>query len=104
MSDGICIVPQKLQKSSKVLLQKETYFKGKKKNRRSEARYNPLTVLLNGSYDVLQFGGMLLSTRTGLGVFIKEPKFNRLTMLTFLFVTIGGMILGPLVLNYAFNE
>lgn len=62
----------------------------------------PAVVLL--LHVAFMFGGMLLSTRTGLEVFTKDPKFGKLTMLTFLCVTIGGMILGPLVLNYAFNE
>lgn len=62
----------------------------------------PAAVLL--LHIAFMFGGMLLSTRTGLEVFVKEPRFTRLTGLSFIFLTIGGMILGPLVLNYAFNE
>lgn len=62
----------------------------------------PAAVLL--LHIAFMFGGMLLSTRTGLEVFVKEPAFTRLTDLTFIFLTVGGMILGPLVLNYAFNE
>lgn len=62
----------------------------------------PAAVLL--LHIAFMFGGMLLSTRTGLEAFTKEPKYNRLTTLTFLCVTVGGMILGPVVLNYAFNE
>jgi len=50
------------------------------------------------------FIGMLLSARTGLEMFTKEPIYKKLTYLTFIVITIGGMILGPLVLNYAFNE
>lgn len=50
------------------------------------------------------FSGMLLSARTGLEMFAKQPAFKNLTYLTFVVITIGGMIFGPLVLNYAFNE
>lgn len=53
---------------------------------------------------LFMFTGMLLATRTGLETFLKEPQLQRLTDLTFITLTIGGMILGPLVLNYAFNE
>ncbi len=52
----------------------------------------------------LMFTGMLLATRTGLETFLAEPKLKRLTDLTFLCITAGGMVLGPLVLKYAFNE
>lgn len=61
----------------------------------------PAVVLL--MHIAFMFGGMLLSTRTGLEVFVKDPKFKRMTDLTFIFLTIGGMILGPLMLKYAFG-
>jgi hypothetical protein len=50
------------------------------------------------------FTGMLLSARTGLEMFTKQPVYAKLSYFTFIVITIGGMILGPLVLNYAFNE
>jgi hypothetical protein len=50
------------------------------------------------------FIGMLLSTRAGLEFFAKEPSFKKITYATFGVITLGGMILGPLVLNFAFNE
>jgi hypothetical protein len=50
------------------------------------------------------FIGMLLSARTGLEIFAKEPSVKRLTTLTFIVITFGGMVMGPLVLKYAFNE
>lgn len=62
----------------------------------------PAVVLL--LHVAFMFGGMLLSTRTGLEVFLKDPNVKRLTDMTLLFITIGGLILGPVVLNYAFNE
>jgi hypothetical protein len=50
------------------------------------------------------FGAMLLSTRTGLEYFNDGKKFKSLTILTFIFVIIGGFIFGPIVQKYAFGE
>jgi hypothetical protein len=50
------------------------------------------------------FGAMLLSTRTGLEYFNEGKKFKPLTILTFIFVIIGGFILGPIIQYYAFGE
>jgi hypothetical protein len=50
------------------------------------------------------FGAMLLSTRTGLEYFNRGKKFKSLTILTFIFVIIGGFILGPIAQYYAFGE
>jgi hypothetical protein len=50
------------------------------------------------------FGAMLLSTRTGLEYFNEGKKFKLLTILTFVFVIIGGFIFGPIVQKYAFGE
>ncbi len=49
------------------------------------------------------FGAMLLSTRTGLEIFNKEPKFKNLTFVTLLFLFIGGGIFGPITQYYAFD-
>jgi hypothetical protein len=49
------------------------------------------------------FGAMLLSTRTGLEFFNEGKKFKLLTILTFIFVIIGGFIFGPIVQKYAFD-
>jgi hypothetical protein len=50
------------------------------------------------------FGAMLLSTRTGLEYFNEGKNFKLLTILTFIFVIIGGFIFGPIVQKYAFGE
>lgn len=50
------------------------------------------------------FGAMLLSTRTGLEYFNDGKKFKPLTILTFIFVIVGGFIFGPIVQKYAFGE
>jgi hypothetical protein len=49
------------------------------------------------------FGAMLLSARTGLEYFDDGKKFKSLTILTFIFVIIGGFIFGPIVQKYAFG-
>jgi hypothetical protein len=50
------------------------------------------------------FGAMLLSTRTGLEYFNNGNKFKSLTVLTFIFIVIGGFIFGPIIQYYAFGE
>ncbi len=50
------------------------------------------------------FGAMLLSTRTGLEAFNKEPRLKIFTVWTISFLIIGGMILGPLTQYYAFGQ
>jgi hypothetical protein len=50
------------------------------------------------------FGAMLLSTRTGLEYFNERKNFKLLTILTFIFIIIGGFILGPIIQYYAFGE
>jgi len=49
------------------------------------------------------FGAMLLSTRTGLEYFNNPGKFKKLTIYTFVFLIIGGFILGPIIQYYAFG-
>ena len=47
--------------------------------------------------------GMLLSTRTGLEALRKGTNIKTYVYLTFAFLFIGGMILGPVVQKYAFD-
>jgi len=49
------------------------------------------------------FGAMLLSARTGLEYFNEGKKVKSLTILTFIFVIMGGFIFGPIVQKYAFG-
>lgn len=49
------------------------------------------------------FFGMLLSARVGLEAFRKEAKLKGLVIWTTSFIFVGGMILGPLVQDYAFG-
>lgn len=52
---------------------------------------------------IFMFAAMLLSTRTGLEYFNKEPNFKKLTAWTVGILVIGGFVLGPLVQQYAFG-
>jgi len=47
--------------------------------------------------------GMLFSTRTGLEALRKGTKIKTYVYLTFSFLFLGGMILGPVVQKYAFD-
>jgi len=49
------------------------------------------------------FGAMLLSTRTGLEYFNAGKKIKSLTIITVLFLIVGGFILGPIIQKYAFD-
>ena len=49
------------------------------------------------------FGAMLLSTRTGLEYFNAGKKIKSLTLITVLFLIVGGFILGPIIQKYAFD-
>lgn len=61
----------------------------------------PIWVLI--PHVLFMFGAMLLSTRTGLEYFRKEPKLFKLTYWTIGFLAIGGFLLGPAVQWYAFD-
>ena len=53
---------------------------------------------------IFMFVAMLLTARTGLEIFNKEPKYFKLTVYTLVVLFIGGLILGPIVQKYAFGE
>ncbi|MBZ0263906.1 hypothetical protein K8I28_04490 [bacterium] len=60
----------------------------------------PLTVLI--PHIIFMFSAMLVATRTGIGALLKE-KVNTLSWITLILLTIGGLILGPIVQKYAFD-
>lgn len=62
----------------------------------------PLYILL--PHILFMFAALILSVRTGLEIFNKEPKYKKMTILTVISLFIGGMILGPLVQKFAFGE
>lgn len=49
------------------------------------------------------FGAMLLSTRSGLEYFNAGKNIKSLTIITVLFLIVGGFILGPIIQKYAFD-
>lgn len=51
----------------------------------------------------MMFAAVLLSVRIGLGLLVRED-IRRLVSMAVLFLTIGGLILGPVVQKYAFGE
>ena len=53
---------------------------------------------------LLMFLAMFLSNATGLLAFFKIPTFKYWTVVTCAFLMVGGMIFGPIVQKYAFNE
>jgi hypothetical protein len=62
----------------------------------------PIWILI--PHVIAMFGAMLLSTRTGLEYFNKEPKVKVLTLWTLGFLIAGGFILGPIMQKLAFGE
>ena len=52
---------------------------------------------------IAMFGGMLLSTRTGLAAWAGEKPLIPLILWTVGFLATGGLILGPMVQKYAFD-
>jgi len=61
----------------------------------------PDTILI--IHIIFMFSAMLLSVRTGIEAFRKEPKLYALTYWTIGTLFIGGLIFGPIVQQYAFG-
>ena len=61
----------------------------------------PDTILI--IHIIFMFSSMLLSVRTGIEAFRKEPKLFKLTYWTLITLFIGGLIFGPIVQQYAFG-
>ena len=53
---------------------------------------------------LLMFLGMLFSNATGIYALLGIRSYKFLTVLTFAFLVVGGLVLGPIVQKYAFNE
>lgn len=72
---------------------------------------NPVIIRFKGDVPILIiiphvfliFIAMLISTRTGLEFFNKEPRYKNLTYATLVFLILGGMIFGPIMQKYAFG-
>jgi hypothetical protein len=50
------------------------------------------------------FAAMLVSTRAGLEIFMKEPNYKKLAFWTLGLLAVGGMALGMFVQKFAFGE
>ncbi len=61
----------------------------------------PLPILL--THVALMFLGMLFSTRAGIECLRKEPNLKTLAVWSAGMLTVGGLILGPIVQKYAFG-
>ena len=53
---------------------------------------------------LFMFLAMLWSSRTGLDVLFKGPNTKNMAFLTLMFLLVGGMILGPFVQKFAFDD
>jgi len=61
----------------------------------------PLYILI--FHITFMFGGMLLATRTGFEAIFRRNNIYRLTVLTSVFIFLGGIIFGPIVQKFAFD-
>lgn len=61
----------------------------------------PLGVLL--PHIAIMFASMLIGLRAGLAALFGRPEVKRLSWITLGGITVGGMILGPVVQKYAFD-
>lgn len=52
---------------------------------------------------IAMFGSMLAGTRAGLEYFRATPDYRRLALWTLGMLTVGGLVLGPIVQKYAFG-
>lgn len=53
---------------------------------------------------ILMFGAMLISNLAGILAIVKDRRFRFYTFIAFGLLLVGGMILGPVVQQYAFGE
>jgi hypothetical protein len=64
---------------------------------------DPVPALALAPHIVLMFLALLLGVRTGLGAVFHPVGIRRWAWITLGFMTVGGMILGPIVQKYAFG-
>lgn len=83
-----------------------------KDNQKTEIPSNPVVLRYKGDvptfvliiHVILIFSAMLVSTRAGLESVNKEPNYKKFALWSLALITLGGMILGPIVQKYAFGE
>lgn len=56
------------------------------------------------SHVTFMFFAVLIGMRAGLGALVGDPRMRTLAWITFIGMSIGGMVLGPIVQKYAFGE
>ena len=62
----------------------------------------PLFILV--PHIIFMFSSMFFSTFAGILALLKDPRYKKYMMLAFGLLAIGGMVLGPIVQQYAFGE
>jgi hypothetical protein len=65
---------------------------------------DPVPLALLVSHVTFMFFSVLIGMRAGLGAIFTDATMRRWAWVTFIGMTIGGMILGPFVQKYAFGE
>ena len=83
-----------------------------KDNQKSEIPSDPVVLRFKGDvplfilliHVIIIFAAMLVSTRAGLEFFNKEANFKKLALWSLAIMTLGGMVMGPIVQKYAFGE
>ena len=61
------------------------------------------TVIL-GAHVLMMFFAVLIGMRAGLGAIVGDWRMRTLSWITFIGMSVGGMVLGPIVQKYAFGE
>jgi len=89
------------------------YFEVSEKNEtKTVFKEEPIVIRFKGGvpayvlipHIIFMFFAMFLSNISGLFAAFKIPQFKRYTGITFILITLGGMILGPIVQKFAFLE
>lgn len=83
-----------------------------KDNQKSEIPQQPIVLRYKGDvptiilliHVIVIFAAMLVSTRAGIEFFNKDANFKKFAIWSLAIMTLGGMIMGPIVQKYAFGE
>jgi hypothetical protein len=83
-----------------------------KDNQKSEIPSDPVVLRFKGDvpmlilliHVIIIFAAMLVSTRAGLEFFNKDANFKKFALWSLAIMTLGGMVMGPIVQKYAFGE
>jgi len=83
-----------------------------KDNQKSEIPSEPVVLRFKGDvplfilwiHILIIFSAMLVSTRAGLEFFNNTPNYKKFAFWTLAIMTLGGLVMGPIVQKYAFGE